>query len=182
MRNIVKTALFISVPFSVVAGLFSYIATLNFITILEDGSAVMLSGLAGVRYLIKMYGLIPYFASLLPQFSFFIGTIFLALVMHGCIQRSIKRNIIKTALFVSLPYTLVVGVLSYIVTIDILVGTRDGEPAPHYVGLDAVRWEIEATGLVPFLASLIPQFSFFIGTIFLALVIQGYIYLRRINA
>ena len=88
------------------------------------------------------------------------------------------RDIAKTALFISLPFSLVVGLVTYIFTLN-LVGVRPGVPQTYYEGLDAVHFMIQADGLISYLYNLLPQFAFYFGSIFSALVIQGYIYKCR---
>ncbi|MBK6510721.1 MAG: hypothetical protein IPG64_25460 [Haliea sp.] len=91
------------------------------------------------------------------------------------------RDIVKTALFISLPYSFVVGLLWYFVTLE-LIGVRPGVPQSLYAGLDAVRFLIEANGLVTYLYELLSKYVLFAAPIFIALVLQGYIYNGRKNA
>jgi hypothetical protein len=91
------------------------------------------------------------------------------------------KDVVKKALIISLPYSFVVGLISYFATLEFF-GARPGVPQKIYAGLDAVRFLIEAHGLVPYLFELLGKFALFVTPIFLALVIQGYIYERRKNA
>lgn len=88
--TIIKQALIISIPYSAIVSFASYIVTLNWVAVIEDGAQTKtLKGWQAVQYLISQEGLLSYLLALLPQYLFLVVVIFVALVIQGvCFARS----------------------------------------------------------------------------------------------
>ncbi len=92
------------------------------------------------------------------------------------------KKIITQALLIALPYSFLVSVLFYTLTINFFA-VSPGEPSEIvYYGFDAVRHMIREYGLVNYLAGILPHYIFFGCSILIALIIQGIINGKPKNA
>ena len=91
------------------------------------------------------------------------------------------NKILATAAVIAIPYSLVVAFLSFLVTSP-WVRVYEQESQITFHGFDAVLYLIRSEGLIGYLLGLAPQFIFFFSTIFLALLIQGFVLRPRENA
>lgn len=98
---------------------------------------------------------------------------------HGYVH---MKKIITQALLIALPYSFLVSVLFYTLTINFFA-VSPGEPSEIvYYGFDAVRHMIREYGLVNYLAGILPHYIFFGCSILIALIIQGIINGKPKNA
>jgi len=98
---------------------------------------------------------------------------------HGYVR---MKKIITQALLIALPYSFLVSVLFYTLTINFFA-VSPGEPSEIvYYGFDAVRHMIREYGLVNYLAGILPHYIFFGCSILIALIIQGIINGKPKNA
>src|SRR5690606_6751249 len=98
---------------------------------------------------------------------------------HGYVH---MKKIITQALLIALPYSFLVSVLFYTLTVNFFA-VSPGEPSEIvYYGFDAVRHMIREYGLVNYLAGILPHYIFFGCSILIALIIQGVINGKPKNA
>lgn len=98
---------------------------------------------------------------------------------HGYVH---MKKIITQALLIALPYSFLVSVLFYTLTVNFFA-VSPGEPSEIvYYGFDTVRHMIREYGLVNYLAGILPHYIFFGCSILIALIIQGIINGKPKNA
>ena len=85
MLRVFKNALLISVPYSIICALLSFIVTLNWAAVSDGVTQKTYYGVEAVQFLIKSYGLANYLLDLAPQLIFFFIAIFIALITQGYI-------------------------------------------------------------------------------------------------
>lgn len=90
-------------------------------------------------------------------------------------------KILKNALFITLPYSIISAVLLFTVSVR-WAAAINGDTETYYYGLDAIKFMIRSYGIINYLLDLLPQFLFFFITIFIALVTQGLIFYKKPRA
>ena len=90
------------------------------------------------------------------------------------------RKIIKQSLIISVPYSFLVSVLFYTFSIQFYAVSPGEDSEVVYRGFDAVRFMIKELGIFHYLANALPHYLLFGLSIFIALLIQGYINERKI--
>jgi len=89
------------------------------------------------------------------------------------------KKIIIQSLLISLPYSFLVGVIFYTLSIQFYVVSPGEELEIVYYGFDAVKFVIGEKGIVEYLTGALPHYLFFGFSIFIALIIQGAINARK---
>ncbi len=90
------------------------------------------------------------------------------------------KKIIKQSLLISMPYSFLISILFYTFSIQFYAVSPGEDSEVMYRGFDAVKFMIEDLGVVHYLANALPHYLFFGLSIFIALLIQGYINERKI--
>jgi hypothetical protein len=85
MLRILKNALLIAAPYSIISTLLAFIVTLNWAAVSDGETQTTYYGFDAVQFLIKSYGIVNYLLDLAPQFIFIFTAILLALITQGYI-------------------------------------------------------------------------------------------------
>ena len=87
MVKILKVAMLIAAPYSVVVGMLSFAVSLNFLVIYEESTETTYYGIDAVSYLVGQRGVLGYLQDSLAHVVFFFMAILIALVIQGLIYR-----------------------------------------------------------------------------------------------
>lgn len=90
------------------------------------------------------------------------------------------RKIIRQSLLISVPYSFLVSVLLYTFSIQFYAISPGEDSEVVYRGFDAVRFMVKELGIIHYLTKALPHYLFFGLSIFIALLIQGYINEKKI--
>ncbi|MBG0848182.1 hypothetical protein H3222_23580 [Pseudomonas chengduensis] len=85
MLRILKNALLIATPYSIISSLLAFAVTLNWAAVSDGENQTIYYGFDTVKFLIKSYGVVNYFLGLVPQFIFIFTVMIPALITQGYI-------------------------------------------------------------------------------------------------
>ena len=85
MLRILKNALLIAAPYSIISTLLVFTVTLNWAAVSDGETQTTYYSFEAVQFLIKSFGIVNYLLDLAPQFVFIFTALLLALITQGYI-------------------------------------------------------------------------------------------------